>query len=183
MKLTDRARRASSGWKHYGQERPPFAKRPRQDQESVWDYPRPPRIEKDRRHIIVRSGRTIIAETDSALRVLETASPPTFYLPPESVLPGRLESGSGLSLCEWKGQAVYWDVVLDGRRLAKVAWSYCDPFPGFETLRDYVSFYPAPVECFVGDERVRPQPGRFYGGWVTSEIVGPLKGESGSEGW
>ena len=152
-------------------------------QESVWDYPRPPRICRDDRLVEVKVGDVVVASTTEATRVLETASPPTFYLPPSSIDFDLLERARGSSHCEWKGMAVYWDVVVAGDRLSSVAWSYPDPYPEFESLRDHVSFYPGRIACFVDSQRVRPQPGRFYGGWVTSEIVGPFKGEPGTGGW
>ena len=171
------------GWRWYGRERPSFAVAPGPGQESVWDYPRPPRVASDAREVVVRAGDVELARTSIALRVLETASPPTFYLPPEDVRTEHLERTGGTSWCEWKGAATYWDVVLDGRRLERVAWSYDDPTPPFAALRGHLGFYPAHLACFVGGVRVTPQPGRFYGGWVTPEIVGPIKGEPGSEGW
>ncbi|UCE85590.1 MAG: DUF427 domain-containing protein [Deltaproteobacteria bacterium] len=177
------ARRGRSGWRYVGQERPPFAVAPAAGQESVWDYPRPPRVEPDAREVVVRVGATEIARTRRSVRVLETASPPTFYIPREDVRSELLEPSAGSSRCEWKGEARYWNVILPDQRLGRVAWSYPDPFPGFEAIRDHLSFYPARVECGVGSIRVEPQPGRFYGGWVTPEIVGPFKGEPGSEGW
>jgi uncharacterized protein (DUF427 family) len=133
--------------------------------------------------VTVRLGAFSIAETTRAVRVLETASPPTFYLPPEDVRTELLEPATGTSLCEWKGEAEYRDVVVGDRRIERAAWLYPEPFPEFETLRGHLSFYPAKLECFVGGHRVRPQPGRFYGGWVTPELVGPFKGEPGSGGW
>ncbi len=177
------AREARAKWHHTGRERPGFAVAPEPGQESAWDYPRPPRIEGDPRTVLVRHGDTIIARTNEAVRVLETGSPPTFYLPPDSVRTELLERASGSSRCEWKGKAAYWDVVLSRDRIPRAAWSYSDPFPGFEEIRGFFAFYPAHIQCFVGEERVRPQPGGFYGGWVTSELVGPFKGEPGSEHW
>lgn len=171
------------GWRYHGQRRPPFAVAPGPGQESVWDYPRPPRLVPDDREVVVRAGTAEVARTRRAVRVLETASPPTVYIPPEDVRLDLLEPASGSSFCEWKGRARYWTVVADGRRLERVGWSYPDPTPAFESLRDYLSFYPAHLECFVGGERVAPQPGGFYGGWLTREIVGPVKGDPGSEGW
>lgn len=151
--------------------------------ESVWDYPRPPAVEPEKRRVkIVHEGRTI-AESERALRVLETASPPTIYLPPGDIEPGALEPVEGSSFCEWKGQASYLDVVAGDRRAERAAWTYPEPKPDFEALRDRVAFYPGRVECYLGEERVRPQPGGFYGGWITDEVVGPVKGEPGSEGW
>lgn len=177
------ARSGRSGWRWTGEARPPFAERPGPGQESVWDYPRPPVIDPDPRHVLVRTGATVLADTRRAVRVLETASPPTFYLPPEDVATEHLERAAGSSRCEWKGEAVYWDVLLPGERLERVAWSYPEPFEEFQVIRDWLSFYPARVECRVGGHRVEPQPGRFYGGWVTPELVGPFKGEPGSGSW
>ena len=171
------------GWRWDGRERPPFAATPRDGEESVWDYPRPPRIALDARPVVVRAGDVELARSERALRVLETASPPTFYLPPDDVRHDLLVHASGVSFCEWKGAATYWDVVLAEHRLERVAWSYEDPSAAFASLRGHLSFYPAHVACFVGGVRVRPQPGGFYGGWVTPEIVGPYKGEPGTAAW
>ncbi len=131
----------------------------------------------------VRRGGTIIARTNEAVRVLETGSPPTFYLPPDSVRGELLERAAGLSRCEWKGEASHWDIVLSSDTIRRAAWSYPDPFPEFEAIRGFFAFYPAHLRCSVGEQRVRPQPGGFYGGWVTSELVGPFKGDPGSESW
>lgn len=171
------------GWRYYGQARPPFAITPARGQQSVWDYPRPPRIEPVPGEIVVRSGDVEIARTTRAKRVLETASPPTYYLPPDDVRMELLEPAPGSSYCEWKGVARYWTVSTGSTRLTRAAWSYPDPHPDFEAIRDHVSFYPSLVGCLVDGVRVSPQPGRFYGGWVTPELVGPFKGEPGSEGW
>ncbi len=170
-------------WHHRGQERPPFAQAPGPGQESVWDYPRPPEIRADERGIVVRADNVLLAETKRALRVLETASPPTFYVPPADVRFEWLEASEESSACEWKGLARYWSVRLGDRFLENVAWDYPDPFPEYAALRDHLCFYPARVACFVDDTRVEPQPGRFYGGWVTPELVGPFKGSPGSEDW
>jgi uncharacterized protein (DUF427 family) len=170
-------------WRYRGNERPPFAIVPQAGQESVWDYPRPPRIAPDAREVVVRAGGIEIARTVHAIRILETASPPTVYIPPGDVRTEYLEQSEGTSLCEWKGPAGYWSVVLPDRRLERVAWSYPDPFPEYEAIRGYFSFYPAYLECTIDGTRVQPQPGTFYGGWVTPEIVGPFKGEPGSEQW
>ena len=129
----------------------------------------------------VRDGDTIIAKTRRALRVLETASPPTYYLPPADIDLTLLVAAPGRSVCEWKGAAQYW-AAADNPSLA-IAWSYGDPYSPYESLGDYLSFYPGRIECRVDGERVRPQPGEFYGGWVTSHIVGPIKGEPGTGHW
>jgi len=175
----DEVLRLRRQWKYRGDERPAFAVVPGSGQESVWDYPRPPRIVTDSRHVLVRLGEQIIADTRRAVRILETASPPTFYLPPEDVVSSALiESGSD-SLCEWKGRAVDFDLVSG---MASVAWCYPHTFPEFDSIAGWYSFYPSKLECFVAGERVRAQPGGYYGGWITAEIVGPVKGEPGCAG-
>ncbi len=175
--------RAQAGWNNKGKLRPPFAETPRDGQESVWDYPRPPRIVPDRRRILVRLGDQPIADTIGAVRILETASPPTLYLPPADVRTDLLARADGASMCEWKGRATYWNVVLPDTRRARAAWSYEDPFGTFALIEGWFAFYPALLDCTVDDVPVRPQPGGFYGGWVTPEIVGPYKGEDGTHGW
>lgn len=175
--------RSRFGWRYVGDERPPFALKPGSGQESVWDYPRPPRTERDRRDVVVRVGQTVVGRSQRSWRVLETAGPPTFYLPPEDVVLELLEPSSAQSWCEWKGEARYWRLKGSGHDSDPVAWSYPDPLSEFEQLRGYLSFYPSRIECYVGSVRVIPQPGGFYGGWITPEVVGPFKGEPGSEGW
>ena len=181
--LPEWALRGRAGWRYTGETRPPFAETPGPGQESVWDYPRPPRIAADPRTIRVVHDGTLVASTTRALRVLETASPPTFYLPENDVRMDLLTPAAGRSLCEWKGEAAYWTLRIGRAVEESLAWSYPQPVPGFEQLRGHLSFYPARIECFVDEERVAPQPGRFYGGWVTSEIVGPFKGAPGSPSW
>lgn len=174
----------SEMWAHRGQGRPTFAIVPGPGQESVWDYPRPPRIVQDRRRVEVRLGDLMLAGSSRCLRVLETASPPTFYIPPGDLRMDQLRRAAGRTRCEWKGQATYFDLIdLKGDRIERAAWSYEAPSVPFEVIAGWVSFYPGRVACFVDGERVRPQPGGFYGGWVTGEIVGPYKGEAGTGGW
>jgi uncharacterized protein (DUF427 family) len=154
--------------------------------ESVWDYPRPPRLERSDRHVRVVLGGAVVAESRRAFRVLETSHPPVFYVPREDVAPGALEPAGGPStFCEFKGSADYFEVIGgDGARAARAAWAYPNPSPGFEPLRDAVAFYPAAMdECTVDGERVQAQEGDFYGGWITSEIAGPFKGGPGTRGW
>jgi uncharacterized protein (DUF427 family) len=173
-------------WRYTGTDKPPFAEPPGVGQESVWDYPRPPRVQRDAREVVVRAGDVEIARSTSSHRVLETASPPAFYLPPADVRMDLLSVARGESYCEWKGAARYWTLVLGepGETvIERVAWSYPDPRDGFDAIKDHLAFYPGRVECFVAGTRVLPQPGRFYGGWITPEIVGPFKGEPGSESW
>lgn len=152
--------------------------------ESVWDYPRPPRVEPVGEQVRIELGGEVIARSDRAVRVLETASPPQIYLPPEDIAEGALEPVSGHSVCEWKGLASYADVLGGGERLERGAWFYPEPNPRYEELKGWVSFYPGRVDgAYIGDEKARPQEGKFYGGWITDELEGPFKGAPGSEGW
>jgi uncharacterized protein (DUF427 family) len=152
-------------------------------QESVWDYPRPPSAEGSSRRVVVEAGGRVIAESTRTVRVCETSHPPVYYVPRDDVA-DVLERAEGGSWCEWKGQATYWDVVVDGRRRSRAAWSYEAPSPGYEHLRGAVAFYPGRVDrALVDGEQVRPQPGDFYGGWITDEVVGPFKGDPGTGGW
>jgi uncharacterized protein (DUF427 family) len=171
------ARQARAKWRYNGAERPRFARTPGRGERSVWDFPRPPLIEPVPVEIAVRSEGVEIARSRHGLRVLETGSPPSYYLPPHDVDRARLTASEQRSLCEWKGEARYWDLAQGGDSRREVAWTYPSPFPEFERLRDHFAFYPARVECFVNAVRVAPQPGGFYGGWLTPELVGPFKGE------
>lgn len=153
-------------------------------QESVWDYPRPPSLEPCDKHIEIRFNGVLIANTRKAWRVLETSHPPVYYIPQEDIQMEHLSPASGTSLCEWKGQAVYYDLRVNGKVAGRVAWSYPQPAPSFAPIKDHLAFYPAPMDaCLVDGEKARPQPGGFYGGWITSDIVGPFKGQPGSSGW
>ena len=153
-------------------------------QESVWDYPRPPRVEPVPERIRVVVSSVTVADSRRALRVLETSGPPVYYLPPEDVRAELLERSAHSTHCEWKGDATYFSLRVGERRIPNVAWSYPTPLPGYKAIRDHLAFYAGLVdEAWVGDERATPQPGRFYGGWITSRIVGPFKGEPGSSGW
>jgi uncharacterized protein (DUF427 family) len=174
---------AREQWAWRGQARPSFAVKPGPDQESVWDYPRPPAVSPDPREVVVRWGDLEVARTRRALRVLETSHPPSFYLPWDDVAKSLLYPAPGASFCEWKGPARYWTLVDGDRRLAGVAWSYPQPLSGAEALAGCVAFYAGVLECRVEGAAVRPQPGGFYGGWITPELVGPFKGEPSSQGW
>ena len=150
--------------------------------ESVWDYPRPPRVEPSPRRARVELAGVTVADSTSALRVLETSQAPGIYFPPEDV--SQLEQIGRRSLCEWKGRAVYFDVVVGARRAGAAAWAYPDPVEFYAALRDHVAFYPQAVDaCWLGDERVAPNGGDFYGGWITSDVQGPFKGAPGTLGW
>jgi uncharacterized protein (DUF427 family) len=179
----DKFKSASGAWKHRGQIRPAEAVAPGPGQESVWDYPRPPVIMDDMRLVQIRLNDVLIAESRASRRVLETASPPTFYLPPESLKVNCMRAETHSSFCEWKGQAAYFSVCLGDQCLEHAAWSYPEPLHEFAAIRNYLAFYPERLECYVDGDRVRAQAGGFYGGWITDEIVGPFKGEPGTSGW
>ena len=152
--------------------------------ESVWDYPRPPRLEPSSEHVVVSHAGLVLADTTASLRVLETSHPPTYYLPASSFANGVLRPAEGASWCEWKGQASYLDLVVGDQVLTGVAWTYPEPSARFEALRDHVALYPGRVDrCTVDGEVVQPQPGNFYGGWITSRVSGPFKGGPGTSGW
>ena len=153
-------------------------------QESVWDYPRPPRLEATDKRIVVEFAGKKIAETTRAFRVLETSHPPVYYIPLGDIDRSVLALSSGSSFCEFKGRASYYDVETDGRTAKQAAWYYPEPTGTFEPIRDYVAFYPGRMDrCLVDGEVVRPQAGGFYGGWITSDITGPFKGEPGTMFW
>ena len=152
--------------------------------ESVWDYPRPPRLESVADKLEVVLGGETIVSTTKGFRVLETSHPPTYYIPPADIISGALQPIPKQSFCEWKGQARYFDVVGGDKTVAAAAWAYPSPSPAFAFIKDYVAFYAEPMDaCFVDGEQVQPQPGNFYGGWVTAKIVGPIKGGPGTFGW
>ncbi len=153
--------------------------------ESVWDYPRPPRLEPTPKRIQVILGGETVAGSTRAQRVLETSHPPVYYVPLDDVAAGCLQPADGPStVCEWKGAASYLDVVTGGRRVGRGAWTYHSPAPAFAAIRSAVAFYCGPMDaCLVDGERAEPQPGGFYGDWVTSDLVGPFKGEPGTTGW
>jgi uncharacterized protein (DUF427 family) len=174
---------ARAQWRWTGRARPPFAAVPGPGQVSVWDFPRPPRLAIDQREVVVRWGDVEVARSCRAVLVLETAHPPSVYLPWDDVARHLLQPAAGGSFCEWKGPARYWTLVHGKRRLPRVAWSYPQPLAGAETLAECVSFYPAALDCRIDGATVTPQPGGFYGGWITPELVGPFKGEPGSEQW
>jgi uncharacterized protein (DUF427 family) len=157
---------------------------PPSNQESVWDYPRPPRLEPTTRHIrVVFNGQTI-ADSQRALRILETSHPPVYYIPLDDVRGEYLLRTPRLSFCEFKGGASYWTLRVGERVSENAGWSYADPMPGYEALKDHIAFYASRVDaCYVDDEQAVPQEGDFYGGWITSEIVGPFKGGPGTWGW
>lgn len=163
--------------------------RPRPDpagpgQESVWAYPRPAIAQPTEARITIEHRGQIVADTRSAIRTLETSHPPSYYIPRADIAPDMLRRAEGSSFCEWKGAAAYWDVIVGDAVLSRVGWSYASPTAPFAMLRDHVAFYAAPFDrCTVAGETVIPQPGEFYGGWITSKVAGPFKGIPGSRGW
>lgn len=153
-------------------------------QESVWDYPRPPRVEPSAELVEVRFGGVVVARSTRTLRVLETSHPPTYYVPESDFVAGTLRPAAGSTRCEFKGDATYFDVVAGDAVARLAAWTYPDPWPGFEALAGHVAVMPGAMdECRVDGEVVVPQEGGFYGGWITSRVVGPFKGAPGTWGW
>lgn len=153
-------------------------------QESVWSFPRPAVAERTPRRLEVRHRGIVIAATTAGVRTLETSHPPGYYFPPADVATDLLRPSGRRSFCEWKGDAIYFDVVVAGETLRDAAWSYPDPGPAFAMLRDAVAFYPRLFDgCFVDGEKVTPQQGEFYGGWITSHVAGPFKGAPGTRFW
>ena len=150
----------------------------------MWGFPRPPAVEQEGARVRISHAGDHLAETTSAWRVLETSHTPVYYLPPEDVATSHLVQSGSTSFCEFKGVARYWHVRLGDDLLRDVAWGYPDPSPGYEAITGHLAFYAGPFDsCTVGDEQVTPQPGGFYGGWVTSAYTGPFKGEPGTTGW
>lgn len=157
---------------------------PSAEQESVWDYPRPPRVEAVTKQIRIIFNEQLIADTHRAKRVLETSHPPNYYIPLEDIKTEYLAPSDRASYCEWKGQASYYSLQVGDRQAKDVAWYYPEISPAYAELKGYVGFYPGPMDaCYVDGEKVRPQAGNFYAGWITRDIVGPFKGGPGTLGW
>ena len=157
---------------------------PKAGQESVWDYPRPPRLEPTNKHLkVVFNGETI-AETNRAYRILETSHPPVYYFPADDVQMDCLTEAANSSFCEWKGRAGYYALQVGEKRIENAAWFYANPTVEFAEIKNFIAFYPSKMDaCFVNDEPVETQDGDFYGGWITKDIVGPFKGAAGTWGW
>ena len=162
----------------------PEPETPEAGQESVWAFPRPALAEATSAHLVIRHRGLVVADTRRAIRTLETSHPPSYYIPRDDIAADSLRPAGGGSFCEWKGDALYWDVAIGDVVLPRVGWSYPNPTPGFALLRDHVAFYAAPFDhCSVDGETVTPQAGAFYGGWITSRLAGPFKGGPGTLGW
>ena len=157
---------------------------PAPGQESVWDYPRPPRIEPTTKHIRVIFNGITIADTHNAYRVLETSHPPVYYIPPQDVQTQYLKSTPRQTYCEYKGAARYYTITVNNKTIDNAAWYYPNPAPGYEPIKNHIAVYPSLMDvCYIDNEPVTPQPGDFYGGWITRDIVGPFKGDPGTRGW
>ena len=153
-------------------------------QESVWDYPRPPKAEATTKRIRVEFAGELVADSVRAIRILETSHPPVYYIPRADVRADLLTPSGRRTFCEFKGMASYWSLRVDHKFSAEAAWSYESPSPEYEAIRGHLAFYVSKVDaCYVGEERVQAQPGEFYGGWITSDIIGPFKGRPGSGTW
>ena len=162
----------------------PARKVPGPGQLSVWDFPRPPALIQWHEHVVVTFAGHVVAETTEAWSVLETSHPPTYYLPPDAFAENATRPAEGTTFCEWKGTAVYLDVMGGDWVAPRAAWTYPEPSEPFAALRDHVAIYPAAMDsCTVDGRPVLPQPGGFYGGWVTPRVVGPFKGDPGTQGW
>jgi len=175
--------RARAAWNYRGQQRPSFAQAPARGQESVWDYPRPPAYVPDRRRVEIYAGESLLAETDHSIRALETGSPPAFYLPPASLRHELLTPSRRRTFCEWKGEAEYFDVDGSNGVIKNAVWRYPDALGDAAVIAGWFACYPSLLRCVVAGEPVRAQAGGYYGGWITGDIVGPWKGESGTAHW
>lgn len=175
--------RARAHWTYRGGQRPPFAVEPADGQESVWDYPRPPAYVADARRVEVYAGDRLLVRTDHSIRVLETGSPPTFYLPPAAIDRSLLMPSQRRTFCEWKGEAVYCHVLADTGRIDNALWTYPNALDDAAVIAGWYACYPSLLRCFVDGEPVRAQAGGYYGGWITDQVVGPCKGEPGTGHW
>ncbi len=184
MEVSPELEAARRKWRWVGRQRPAWALPTGPGQRSVWDFPRPPRIEREERSVRVELAGRIVAETTDALRVVETASPPTIYLPEHDVAPGLLDPSDTVAICEWKGAARYFTLRVSQRVVVDGAWCYTDPFPEYRELASRIAFHPARVDlCTLDGAIALAQPGGYYGGWITPDLVGPWKGGAGTEEW
>lgn len=182
ISMTPRLAREAERWQR--SVKPPFVEPAGLGQRSVWDFPRPPAVERVLDRVTVEFGGQTIADTTHCLRVLETASPPTYYVPRADIVQGVLVPGAGASMCEWKGRARYFDIVVGDAKSPQAAWDYPSVSDEYAVLADHVSFYASRVDrCTVGGEVARPQAGQFYAGWITRELTGPFKGDPSTQGW
>lgn len=182
--MSDERSREAEKWRRLKRKKPTEIIKPGSGQESIWDYPRPPKIELFTHRIRVEFAGETIADTTRSYKVMETASPPCYYIPQEDINMNYLIRSTHRSQCEWKGSASYWSVKMGEYSSENAGWSYSAPWEGFEGIKDCIAFYAGRVDaCYIDEEKVGPQSGNFYGGWITSNIVGPFKGEPGTEFW
>ncbi len=179
VEVTSEVLAARRRWRYRGRQRPPFADVPAPGQRSVWDFPRPPCLEAVHEVMVVKAGGLVLADTRRGCRVLETAGAPTYYFPPEDVAVDALDATERRTLCEWKGRAL----LFAWNDVDPAGWCLEQTFPEFATICGWFAFYPARLDCFVGGERVSAQQGGYYGGWVTRDLCGPIKGPPGSADW
>jgi len=171
-------------WRNFKRKMPENIITPGPGQESIWDYPRPPKVELFTKKIRVEFADKVIAETNKSYKVMETSSPPCYYIAQDDINMDCLFKSAYKTLCEWKGSARYWSIRIGDKISKNAGWSYPKPWEGFEDIKDYIAFFAGRVDgCYIGDEKVVPQSGDFYGGWITSNIVGPFKGDPGTEHW
>lgn len=182
LEVTPAVAQARARWQYRGQVRPPFAEPAGPGEASVWDFPRPPRLEPVASELKVMHGEIVVAETAAGVRVVETASAPTYYFPPEAVDEGLLIELAERTQCEWKGIATQF-AIREGADHAAAAWCYRETFAEFVELIGWYAFYPSSLACYVGGEQARAQLGGYYGGWVTKDLKGPIKGAAGTQGW
>ena len=174
--------KSRESWQHRGKKRPEFAEPTMEGKISVWDFPRPPALKAVTQKLEVFDKEDLIAKTTKGFAMLETASPPTYYIPLADIDPTLLAPvPKKNSICEWKGKAAYWTLSKNPGTL--IAWSYEKPFSPYESLKDHLAFYPQHLSCFVDGEKVSPQPGNFYAGWITKNLAGPFKGSPGTANW
>lgn len=174
---SEEIQRLRAQWQYTGQKRPSFALKPNSTQESVWDYPRPPCIEQSDKMVKVLANQDLVAISKRTIRILETSSPPVYYIPLEDINSKLLVASDTTSFCEWKGEARYYSLKTDLHLIKDAAWYYPKPLRGYSTIKQYLAFYPSKVLCFIDGVLVQPQKDSYYGGWITPEIVGPFKDE------
>lgn len=171
-------------WRNIKREVPDNIVKPGPGQESIWEYPRPPKVELFSKNMRVEFAGKVIAETNKSYKVMETSSPPCYYISTDYITMDYLFKSAYKTLCEWKGSARYWSINVDGNISKNAGWSYPRPWEGFEQIKDHIAFFAGRVDgCYIDSEKVVPQAGDYYGGWITSNIVGPFKGEPGTENW
>jgi uncharacterized protein (DUF427 family) len=183
-KIPEELQEEVNKWRNMKRKRPDNIATPGPGQESIWDYPRPPKVELFTKKIRVEFAGVVIADTTESYKVSETSSPPCYYIPQTDIKMDYLFKSAYRTLCEWKGSASYWTIQVGDKITKNAGWSYPEPWDGFEQIKDCIAFFAGRVDgCYIDTEKVVPQAGDFYGGWITSNIVGPFKGDPGTEAW